>query len=82
VITTSGCYLAVLPPKARYLASHPPHAVNVSMSDLALVLRHVHASRLGDPHAQPTADPSGDATAAYHRIKAAITRHVSPGSQL
>jgi hypothetical protein len=47
------------------------------MSDLALVLARVHATRFGDPQAQPAAQASSDATAAYHRLKAAITSDVS-----
>jgi len=80
VITSSGGYLAVLPPKPSPEDPRPQHAVSVSISDLALVLRHVHATRLGGPHARPASQAPEDAIFAYRRLKDAITRHPSTGS--
>jgi hypothetical protein len=51
VITTNGGYLAVLPPKAKRMAPHLRDAVSVSINDVALILRHVRATRFGGPHA-------------------------------
>jgi len=81
VITTGDGYLAVLPPKSRHPAPHP-HAISVPISDLSLVLRHVHATRLGGPHAQPATQASSDTIAAYHRLKAAITAQASTRNPL
>jgi hypothetical protein len=62
------------------MPSRVPHAVSVSIDDLALVLRHVQATRVGGPYARPAAQAPGDATFAYRRLKDAITSHASSGN--
>jgi hypothetical protein len=52
------------------------------IDDLALVLSHLRAIRLGGPHAQPATQALGDAAAAYHRLKAAVTGHARSEPQV
>jgi hypothetical protein len=79
VITAGGGYLAVLAPEDGRPSPvpHAPYAVSVSIDDLALILGHVHATRLGGPRAQPAAQAAGDAAFAYRRLKDAITSRTS-----